>query len=380
MTMDGKIKEPVRLRSKALANGNRSLYLDIYYEGVRSYEFLKLYLIPEKNREAKARNKETIAQATSIKAVRVMEINSGKFGAPSKSAEEILFFDYFRSWRDAKTGTTYDCWDQTLKHLHRYEPNELLTLSMVTRKWVEGFRHYLDEEAKVFEVDTRKHNGMKKGLSQGTKALHFQKLACCINNAVKEGLLHQNPIATVKRFKQPESEREFLTFDELRKLACTECDNAEIKRAFLFSALTGMRWSDIVKLRMEDITFNSMGARIIFRQQKTRKLEYLDISPQASALLKDCDESPSGLAFPTLMTKTTMRLFLASWVARAGLSKKITFHCARHTFAVMMLDLGTDIFTLSKLLGHQDISSTMVYAKILDKNKQAAVAKIPSIL
>lgn len=64
---------------------------------------------------------------------------------------------------------------------------------------------------------------------------------------------------------------------------------------------------------------------------------------------------------------------------RAGIHKDITFHCGRHTFAVMMLDLGTDIYTVSKLLGHRELSTTQIYAKVLDKNKQAAVAKIPDI-
>ena len=64
----------------------------------------------------------------------------------------------------------------------------------------------------------------------------------------------------------------------------------------------------------------------------------------------------------------------------AGIKKHITFHSGRHTFAVMMLDLGTDIYTVSKLLGHREIGTTQIYAKVLDKNKQAAVAKIPSIL
>lgn len=70
---------------------------------------------------------------------------------------------------------------------------------------------------------------------------------------------------------------------------------------------------------------------------------------------------------------------IQNWVLRAGIDKKITFHCGRHTFAVMMLDLGTDIYTVSKLLGHRELSTTQIYAKVLDKNKQAAVAKIPDI-
>ena len=55
------------------------------------------------------------------------------------------------------------------------------------------------------------------------------------------------------------------------------------------------------------------------------------------------------------------------------------FHCGRHTFAVLMLDLGTDLFTVSKLLGHKDIKTTQIYAKVLDKNKQKAVSLIPSL-
>ena len=76
----------------------------------------------------------------------------------------------------------------------------------------------------------------------------------------------------------------------------------------------------------------------------------------------------------------TISKILTSWVKEAGIKKKITFHCARHTFAVMMLDLGTDIYTVSKLLGHKKLTTTQIYAKVLDKNKQQAVNKIPPIL
>ena len=89
------IKEPVRIRKKKLANQNFSLYLDIYYQGKRKYEFLKLYLIPEKTKDDKQKNKQTLLLANAIKANRIVELQSGKYGLKAQPTEEILFFDYF---------------------------------------------------------------------------------------------------------------------------------------------------------------------------------------------------------------------------------------------------------------------------------------------
>lgn len=87
------------------------------------------------------------------------------------------------------------------------------------------------------------------------------------------------------------------------------------------------------------------------------------------------DEHPFGDIHSTGCTNEVIK----RWVLRAGIKKDITFHCGRHTFAVMMLDLGTDIYTVSKLLGHRELSTTQIYAKVLDKNKQAAVSHIPDV-
>lgn len=119
--------------------------------------------------------------------------------------------------------------------------------------------------------------------------------------------------------------------------------------------------------------------RIVFHQQKTGALEYLDISPQAEQYMgargKDSDR-----IFPFSSTVSMLCKHLRVWTENAGIRKHITFHCARHTFACLMLDLNTDLYTVSKLLGHRNISTTQIYAKIIDKNKQTAVARIPQIL
>lgn len=328
------IKEPVKLRSKKISNGNESLYLDIYVDGERTYEFLKLYLVPEKSRTEKTLNKETLALANSIKATRIMELQSARHGFKSPQSGKILFFEYFTAIRDKKTGTTYQSWEHTLKHLQIYEKDRQITFNRINRKWVEGFRRYLDREANIFDIDSRKYNCEKRSLGQGTKALYFQKLSACFNEAVRDGIIASSPMANVERFAEPESCREYLTLEELRLLASVDCDDPEIKRAFLFSCLTGLRWSDIAKLRWDEIEDLNGGTRIVFRQKKTRNLEYLDISPQAVTFL-----TPKGhdLVFPHLLSSTCTRGVIKTWVARAGIRKHITFHCARHTFQELNL-------------------------------------------
>ena len=181
----------------------------------------------------------------------------------------------------------------------------------------------------------------------------------------------------VENFTRRECTRMYLTVDEVRKLAQTECSSPEIKRAFLFSCLTGLRFSDIAKLTWAKVQEQSGFTRIIYRQKKTGGQEYLDITPQAAVLLGGRDDAHE-LIF-AMKSEPQTNAIIERWVQKAEISKKITFHCARHTFAVMMLDLGTDIYTVSKLLGHRNLNTTQIYAKVLDKNKQKAVSKIPDI-
>lgn len=375
--MTTKAKEPVRLRQKTLANGNKSLYLDIYIDGARRYEFLKLYLVPDKTKEAKEQNKQTLALANSIKAQRIVEIQAGKFGFNNPQADKILVFDYIQSLIDKKAGSTRKSWENMLSYVRLYEKRNI-TFKDVTQKWCRGFRDYLDKEARLWDIDTRKHIEEKKPLKEGTKRLVILKLNAALNEAVRNDIIPSNPMKNVDKFSDVETERQYLTLEEVRKLAATECVNEELKRAFLFSCLTGLRWSDIIALRWSDVENMNGRTRLVFKQQKTQNIEYLDISDQAASFMGERPEE-DDLIFGRFMHPVMARNEIRAWIKAAGINKHITFHCARHTFAVLMLDLGVDIYTLSKLLGHRCLETTEVYAKILDKNKQAAVSKIPNI-
>lgn len=373
-----KTRETVYLRQRARKNGNIALYLDICRDGKRTNEYLKLYLVPELTRQDKLKNKETLKLAEAMRAKRIVEIQSKDFGIDLASHEDALFFALMRRIIDRKDGTTKTSWLNCLSHLLKYEPNEQITFKEITPMWVRGFRDYLDTKAMQWSIDSRKHNVDPKPISQGTKALMFQKLCTVFNVAMREGIIRLNPTVGVERFKEPESDREFLTIDELRRLRNTPPPDMELARAFFFSCLTGLRWSDIVKLKWSEVQSLGTGTRIVFKQQKTGGLEYLDLNDQAADMIGTRGK-PDDLVFPALGPIQSARISIAAWVRSAGINKHITFHCARHTFAVMMLDLGVDIYTVSKLLGHRSIETTQVYAKILDKNKKAAVDRIPKI-
>jgi len=378
-----KIKEPIKVRQKPLQNGNISLYLDIYRDGKRSYEFLKLYLIPERTREDKEKNRQTMQLANSIKSKRIVEMQNGEYGFKSEYATDTLFFDYYRAMCEKRHGNpesrgNWGNWYSCLHHLMKYEKNERITFAEITTEWVQGFHDYLEKDAVAWGHDYRKRI-KDKPLSRNSKLSYFNKLRACLNQAFEDGVIPNNPARKVENFKEEEGTRMYLTIDEVRKLAQTDCEYPCIKRAFLFSCLTGLRRSDIERLTWGEVFNQGDFTRIIFKQKKTKGQEYLDITQQAADLMGERGE-PNAQVFSDIHSPTVTNTAIREWVLRAGIQKKITFHCGRHTFATMMLDLGTDIYTVSKLLGHRQLSTTQIYAKVMDKNKQRAVANIPDVL
>ena len=369
-------KDPIRLRTKPLKNGNQSLYLDTYADGRRQYEFLRLYLIPETNKGAKDKNKQTLQLANAIKAKRIIDLQNGTHGFTSPYRQDALFFDYYRSMCQDRLGATeslgnWGNWYSCLLHLQAYARPDT-TFRDITPEFVKGFRTYLDHTALV------RNNKGNQPLSQNTKQSYFAKFRACLNSAFEKRIIPINPALGIETFKSGDTNRAYLTIEELQRLAQTPCHYPALKQAFLFSCLTGLRKSDIIHLRWGDVQRQGEYLRLIFRQQKTQSQEYLDINPQAAALMgeqrKDDEKIFIGFRYSSyLLTE------LRAWAQEAGITKRITFHSARHTFAVLMLDVGVDIYTLSKLLGHKEISTTQIYAKILDKNKQQAIGRIPQI-
>lgn len=372
-----KIKEPVRLRQRKTRTGLQSLYLDIYYEGQRTYEYLHMYLVPEVTREDKCKNQETLRMAEAVRAKRVIELRNETYGFHASTTRALPFFDYCDMLVDEHKGTgTEQTWKSCRIHLAEYEKNASITIGQITKGWLQGFREYLDNDAMC-----RTKGDRKCALADNSKWLYWSVIRAIFGRAAKDGIITRNPADDIKAFKVKEGTRMYLTIDEVQRLADTPCSVDIAKRAFLFSCLTGLRRSDVQRLTWGDVQQQGNFTRIIFRQKKTKFQEYLDITPQAVELMGTRGED-EALVFDGIRGSLVNRLnsIIREWVTSAGIHKDITFHCARHTFAVMMLDLGTDIYTVSKLLGHREVSTTQIYAKVLDKNKQAAVMNIPKIL
>ena len=350
-------KQSVVLRQRRMPSGNTSLYLDIYQHGVRSYEYLHLYLSPDK--KDKEKNRQTMMLAEAICAKRLVEVRNGQYGF--KTTQAISLRDYVQRIIDTKNGSTQRRYDALNNILHDYcRPSMMLT--DITPAWFSQFLTHLD----------------KQGYARNTLAVYVATMRYIINQAYREGLLQTNPIANIKGIGYEETNRTYLTVDEVRRLAETPCENEVTKRAFLFGCMTGLRNCDIRSLTWADVHEQDGYTRLIYKQAKTKGQEYLDISAQASSLMGERGKDADAV-FP-LMSWSSVRKQLIAWGKRAKITKHVTFHASRHTFAVMMLGIGTDIYTVSKLLGHRELSTTQVYAKVLDKAKRDAVDSMPDLL
>lgn len=358
------MKEPIKLRHRTLKNGSKSLYLDIYIDGQRSYEYLKMYLIPERTKADKEANRNTMRVAEAVKAQRIVELQNGRYGF-SKTRSNINFLDYLLGVAESKvkqdSRSTYNGWVALYRLLSRY-CKAGMTFASVNEDWCARFREFLLDEP----------------IAQNTKNVYWSKFRSLLKEAVKDGILDKNPALRIDGIKRVDTERTYLTLDEVKAMAGAPCQTDVLKRAFLFSCLTGLRKSDVERLTWGDVSANGEFTRIIFRQKKTKGVEYVDINEQAVAFMGERGND-SDRVFEGFHYTETYNVHLQRWAMMAGIGKPITYHSSRHTFALLMLDLGVDIYTLSKLLGHRKVTTTMVYAHILDRKKQEAITRIPDL-
>ena len=387
-----KLKEPVRIRFKQLSNGNQSIYLEYYtgdvirkenyVGGKRKYEFLKLYLIPERTREDKAKNEATLALAKAIQSKRIVEVQNDAHGFQNTNKSRVNLLDYLENIgkQSAEQGSRNYARTvlNTVRALKLFR-GDYIAFRDVDKEFLSEFTDFLRQMPKASKYGVLKTGGR---LSNNSVVSYYGTLRTAINRAYKEGIITVNPTKEfdfASKVRQEPSRREYLTIDELKTLINTECRHEIVKRAFLFSCLCGLRVSDIRKLRWCDLQRSGGRVRIEITMQKTKEPLYLPISDEALKWLPERGEANgSDFIFP-LTHEGTVNDTLQHWAKVAGITKHISFHVSRHTHATMMLTLGADLYTVSKLLGHKNIATTQIYAKIVDKKKEEAIGLIPNL-
>lgn len=356
-----KSKEPVKLRSRLRSNGNRALYLDIYHNGHRKTEYLKLYLIPDNAPGADVQNENTMRAANAIKAKRILQLTNRVAGIADNTQTKITLGAFLKD-SEAKKEPTQPRAAASLKWLRLY-----------MEKW--NFHNIrLCEIDKAFCTDVI-DKFRKTELATNTQQKYLTVFGTALNNAVRLGLIHFNPLNQIDpadKIKKIDTMREFLTIYEVKQLINTPCRNMIIKHAFLFSCFCGLRRSDIGKLTWGDIRNDNGNLTVYVKMQKTKQPLMLPLSADAVKWLLPRYNAPDKAKVFGEFTRMG-QIVLKDWAKEAGIKKNVSFHTARHTFATMLITLGADLYTVSKLLGHSNITETQIYAKLVDEKKVKAV-------
>ncbi len=350
----------IKLRKKPLANGKLSLYLDSWDGEQRQYEFLKLYLYPRpKDALEKEHNKDTLKMAENIRAKRELMVASDEYGFMPAFKKKVNFYEYLQQFIKGYTKKDIRMFGSMLKYLREYAQTDYLPTKAITENFCRGFREFLDNHP---------------NLSGETPYDFFARFKKVLKQAVRDNLFSNSPAQDVqnKRIDKTVS-KDILNVEELQLLAKTHCGNDQIKRAFLFACNTGLRYCDIKVLQWRHI----QGGSLQMTQQKTSKPVIINLNTTALRLLGEKGK-PEEAVF-TLPSHTGILKVLRYWKDRAGLSKTVTFHVARHSFATNLLIYETDVKTVSSLLGHTSLEHTQKYVRVVEALKQKAVNRLPEI-
>lgn len=344
----------VKLRKRKNSDGSTSLYLDIYNNGERKYEFLKhLKLIKPTNVNDRTTNKENLELAQKIAAKRGHELAANDYSIVTEAGRKTVVTDWMQHYVD------------------RYKKKDIRNMQGVLKR----FKSFLEEEKKVgltfgriddliisdFQDYLRHHC---KGEGSSSYFARFKKM---MKHAYKQKLMDRNPAADVPTIQGKAKKKDILTLEEIQTLAKTKTESGEVKRAFLFCCVTGLRWIDVKGLTWENIN----GKVMTVSQSKTENAVTINLNNTAVELLGKKKRGEDELVFD-LPTANGANKTIKLWVKRAGINKKITFHNARHSFGTNLIYMGADVTTASSLLGHSTLKHTQRYIKAANELKERA--------
>jgi integrase len=368
---------PVHLRTKKIAHGKESIYLDIVKDGVRRKEYLGLYLVPEQTRADKVINRATLKTAEEIKAKRLIELLEGKLTFAGKKAAKVNLIEWLEEQRlyyyDNDNMNYSKTIHNLIRHLELFNAKQV-TLKEVTPAFLRKFLEYLRGDG------ANKYGGR---LCQETIYTYFTILSILMNKAVRLDLIASNPFHKLSQAEKPQrrtKKKEYLTLDEVKRMSVAECDDWRVKYAFLFCCFTGLRYVDVSRLKWKHIVEVGKGEyQIELVQQKTKEPVYIPLSANALKWLPERGYDGKENYIFKFRDRSIIYDYLNKWAKTAGVEKHVTFHMSRHTCATLLLYYGTDLYTVSKILGHTSIKTTQVYAKVADEMKRKAVGNVPEI-
>ena len=390
-------KRNVILREKKRSNGGCSLYLDMYNPDEdnnhkHSYKFLKMYIDPEKGSvekraEIRKRNREIRNLAEAARQKLEDDLNCGRLGIVNvNKSKKLLLVDWLRAFAEkkAKLGQSKSnaiTINNVILHIEKFGAGKKYLLD-VDKAFCQKFLLYLASAKTIGNDNPKWCEHHEKPMAKSTAQLYYNTFVTALNEAVRDNYLSINPATKLsKEDKKPiraeKETRGFLEREEVLKLVATPCKIDMVKSAFLFACFCGLHvcslvWGNIES--REDRLF------IVKQMVKTKHSVTIPLSDTALKWMPTRgDAKDSDLVFD-LPNYFSINYILQQWGKAAGVEKKVSFHLARHTFATSLLTKGADIYTTSKLLGHQNLRTTQIYADVVDSKKKSAVDLLNNLL
>ena len=355
----------VHLLERRLPSGKIRVFLDIYDGKSQWQESTGILLAGEHSED---RLKKQAAEHK--RAEREKQILVEAISGISVEKRGVSFFQYAEKIIQQKHGTTQNLYKNAIEQFEAFlqlDSKEEFTFEKLSKDLCVRYANHLKSS----------------GLKRNTAAAYFFKLKSVLKQAEKDEIILASPAKDVT-IKLVDLEPKYLTIEDLKKLAKANCGNLIVRDAFFFSCLTGMSYVDLVDLKWHQINAD----RLQYARQKTKQPVSFQLNGEAIAILKrqvhqkktektlTNHEMESVFKMPS---RQTIDKILKRWGKRAGIPIPLSMHKARHTFGTLAHAMGADIYTVSALMGHRNLSMTQKYAKVIDPRKNEAVSRLPRI-